>query len=516
MSPPSLSSLPEELMVQILGYIYKYSLIDLRFVDRTFSRLITPLIFRSIRFRACRKEPRRFVAIAQTEHLRHHVREITCDTWTGCRSCLGFDHYFFQALPFISLFPKLKTLNIRLADGGDYAKMYQKQMQVLETVFDCLAGTWNRACLNGEDLSFRDEQWSDCPPSQSGTLIPVRALTISNLLFPRYGKGSITSRPSFQAVMHSGTVKDLRLNMADECAGESFYSKPPDNSSPSCNPSHAWLTPHVASNLQVLSLFSSRPWGWLPKLDLRLISIDGLANLKVLALGKYEFSHWWQIEWFGSLGIEKLYLDECTVLHSEQNWEGMTRDYSVTTVQDFEGQNHEFSNEGYYVEGTSKNTSVSEDKVVETDLRWHFLFNHWANSMHNLRVFKIGQGHGAGGDTWKAIDPTYEGDFYEYVEEDHEAIFQPFQDTEHQYFECPAPLTTGTGIRRYGSEAVQDYGAFFPYVAYSRPRLYEYTEIVDGREPVDVSEEEVERDKKAFDKFLSVVETRRKELAVKG
>ncbi|KAF9775175.1 hypothetical protein IL306_006744 [Fusarium sp. DS 682] len=276
--------------------------------------------------------------------------------------------------------------------------------------------------------------------------------------------GDLTSLPAFQAVINSETLKDLRLNIAGDIKDRPLDIYVPSHQSLYHNLPYTWLTPKVASNLQVLSLFGHNPWGWLPKMDLRLISVDGLPNLK---------------------------------------------------VKDSQGQIHKFSNKGYYVQGVLNGFPMHDDKPIETGFCWHHLFNHWANSMPNLRVFKLGQGHWSGKDAWKAIDPTYEGDFYEWVEEDHEAIFQPFADTDHLYFECPAPLTSETGIRRYGSKAVQDYGAVFPYVEYAKPRIYDYTEEFGGRDRVDVDKEDEKKDKNAFEKFLSVVETRRNWLAVK-
>jgi hypothetical protein len=501
MCTPSLSTLPEELMVQILGYIYKYSLIDLRLVNRTFSRIITPIIFRAIRFRAYGNEPQRFIDIAMTEHLRCHVREVTCDTWTGfCAREKRWEltEKFFQAVPFISMFPRLDTLNIR-PELDSYHIPCNTQSSVLKTLFQCLAGTWKK----DRQLSRRARE--EChPPDQTGTPLPIKTLTISNI----FDVSGLKALPAFQAVMNSGTLKDLRLNVPED---ELLSTAAQSNQNIHNDLLDIVLTPNIASNLQVLSLFSSAPWGWLPNMDFRLIGVNDLPNLKVLALGHFEFSEWWQVEWLGSLGIEKLYLDECTVLHSDRN---RARDASSTMVSSCQGEAHELSNESHYAQGV-ENNDWREGTTFQTHTRWHHLFEHWARSMPNLRVFKVGQGWCLDDGAWKAIDPTYEGDFYEYVEEDHEAIFQPFTNTSHQHFECPAPLTAGTGIRRYGSEAVQNYGAVFPYVEHREPRMYTYTDGAgDGREFLDVSWEEKEKDKNAFDKFLSVVETRRNGLAV--
>ncbi|TVY66910.1 hypothetical protein Focb16_v010059 [Fusarium oxysporum f. sp. cubense] len=516
MSTPSLSALPEEIQVQILGYVYKYSLIDLRLVSHTFARLITPIIFRAIRVRAYRDEPQRFIDIAMTEHLRCHVREVTCDTWTG--SCpmnkrRELTDKFFQAVPFISMFPRLDTLNIRLEHDRSHID-HNTQLGILETLFHCLEGTWNMDDYVRRNTMFTPQP-STCecyPQAQTGIPLPIKTLTISNLI----DVSGIKVLPAFQAVMNSGALKDLRISVADggdlDDLDDSEVITTTQKGSQDIHHDllDIVLTPSIASNLQVLSLFSSTPWGWFPNMDFRLIGANDLPNLKVLALGHFEFSQWWQVEWIGSLGIEKLYLDECTVLHSDHNRASIMPDACCTICQD---EASELSDKGYFAQRVEGN-AWREGSTYHTHTRWHHIFEHWANTMPNLRVFKIGQGWCLDDGAWKAIDPTYEGDFYEYVEEDHEAIFQPFQDTSHQHFECPLPLTTGTGIRRYGSEAVQGYGAVFPYVEHIEGGGYTYTDSPgDGKEFLNVSLGEKEKDRNAFDKFLAVVETRRKGLA---
>ncbi|CCT69084.1 uncharacterized protein FFUJ_14426 [Fusarium fujikuroi IMI 58289] len=489
MSTPSFSTLPEELQVQILGYMYKYSLIDLRLVSHTFCRLITPIIFRAIRVRAYRDEPQRFTNIAMTPHLRCHVREVTCDTWTG--SCpidkrQELMDEFFSAIPSICVFPKLDTLNIRLEDD-DFHLYHSTQFRLLQMLFDCMEGAWKVHEYVGRDIMSSPKVSSQ--QAKTGVSLPLKTLAISNLV----DVSGLKALLSFQSRVNSGSLKDLRISVAD----------PPDLNDckviPTAQVIHdelldAVLSPGIASNLQVLSLFPSVSWGWFPNMDFRLVGANDMPNLKVLALGGFEFSEWWQVEWIGSLGIEKLYLDECKVLHSDRNRANST---AVAVCQE----------EAQWV----KSNAWREGSTYHTHTRWHHIFEHWANTMPNLRVFKFGQGWGLDdGSAWKAIDPTYEGDFYEHVEEDHRAIFQPFRHTKHQHFECPLPHTTGTGIRRYGSEAVQHYGAVFQYVERIEGWGHTYDDGAGlGKGFMNVSSVEKENDRNAFQKFLTVVETRR-------
>ncbi|EWG49971.1 hypothetical protein FVEG_09313 [Fusarium verticillioides 7600] len=308
MSTPSLSTLPEELQIHILGYIYKYSLIDLRLVSHTFSRLITPIIFRAIRVRAYRDEPQRFLNIAMAPHLRCHVRDVTCDTWTGSfptEKRLELVDEFFEAIPSICVFPKLDTLNILLERDG-FHMYYNTQYRLLEMLFRCMEGSWQVHNYIGRDTTSSPKVSGQ--QAKTGVSRPLKTLSISNLV----DVSSVKAMLSFQSVMNSGALKDLRISAADL------------NTEKCCQGVHhdlleIVLSPRIAGNLQVLSLFSWASWGWFPNMDFRLVGANDLPNLKVLALGQFEFSQWWQVEWIGSLGIEKLYLDECTVLHSDRN-----------------------------------------------------------------------------------------------------------------------------------------------------------------------------------------------------
>ncbi|KAF4435929.1 hypothetical protein F53441_13386 [Fusarium austroafricanum] len=523
MSPNTLFSLPEELILQILEYFPKYVLFKLRFVNRAFDRLVTPLAFRAIRFRAYQDEPCKFIDIAVTEHLRRHVREVTIDTWNS-RICARPP--FMDAIPFISLLSKLETLHLRFNYDETLSNFWwqkgtrDEELRVLKAVFESLAGSWS--WKDPEDVDTWDNLLASCdstvekvswPLFPTDKPLPIKKLTVSNLR--NFLEKDLATSPAFQTVMNSNTLKDLRLYIAPKVDKEPGYDvSSPTDTSLFHNLPHTWLTPKIASNLRVLSLYCHHPWGWLPKMDFRLIGVNGLPNLKTLALGNYEFSHWWQVEWFGSLGIEKLYLDECTVLHSEINWDGMERDTSETIVQDYQGEVHHFSNEGYYVQGAEKQSARCEAKPAKRNLRWHHIFSHWTKSMPNLRVFKLAQG--GWDDTpeqWKAIDPTYYGEHYECTSDldDWKDLHQQWEHTAFMHFECPAPLTTGTGIRKYGSEAVQEYGAVFPYVDFVEPwENVDYRGAPCPRLSVRMNREEEKMDKEVFYEFLTVVDRRRR------
>lgn len=72
-----------------------------------------------------------------------------------------------------------------------------------------------------------------------------------------------------------------------------------------------WLQP--AENLTTLVLYQDHPFGFFPRLNLRGVRFP---RLRTLALGRYTFSHEWQLDWLAEHGatLEELFLDSCTVL----------------------------------------------------------------------------------------------------------------------------------------------------------------------------------------------------------
>ncbi|KAM0550849.1 hypothetical protein ACHAPJ_008713 [Fusarium lateritium] len=518
--PPNISksllSLPEELILQILEFFPKHILLELRYVDPIFNRIAAQVAFRVIRFRAYKDEPERFMNIAETAHLRGHVREITCDAWNGLNNAGSYLVYrpFFDALPYIGLFRNLEALHLRFCESEHHypisiRSFRETSLRVLDTVFHSLAGTWTDQRQRDFDselnmMGVQEYKVPRCPKKPFTTPVSLKTLTVSNL--ENHLEESLTTSTAFQTILNSKSLVDMRLyiatSMSNPCCGENLLFP---------KMQYSWLTPNIAKNLQVLSLYCHHQWGWLPKMDFRLIGVDGLPNLKTLALGNFEFTHRWQIEWFGTLGIEKLYLDGCTVLFSEYNWTGMKRDRSETAVEDFEGKTHSFSNEGYYVPGELPQTRLRDSKLVKKDLRWHDLLSHWAKSMTNLRVLKIGQGYWDQiDDPWKATDPTWYGYAPKQYNEDWKQRF-----THHgfQHFECPTPLTVGSGIRQFGSRATQDYDQVFRYTKWVEPdENYppQTTPPTRDYEIKGISDEVRLEDIQAFRTLIAAVEARRR------
>ncbi|KAF4960614.1 hypothetical protein FSARC_10428 [Fusarium sarcochroum] len=512
----SLLSLPEELILQILEYFPKCVLHELRYVNSTFNRIAAQVAFRVIRFRAYKDEPERFMHIADTENLRDHVREITCDTWNDCKCVGSYLIYepFFDALPYIGLFRNLKTLHLRFRENEHHypysiRSFRETSLRTLDTIFRSLAGTWTEQHQRDFDsglnvMKVHEYKMLKFPKNSPTTPISLKTLTVSNL--ENYLEESLTTSAAFQTILNSKSLVDMRLNIATSMSGPCSRDNQLFDKMQS-----SWLTPNITSNLRVLSLYCHHGWGWLPKMDFRLIGVDGLPNLKILALGNFEFSHWWQVEWFGSLGIEKLYLDGCTVLFSEYNWTGLKRDQSETVVEDAEGTTHSFSNEGYYDPGEQPQHRLRDSRLVKTGLCWHHLLSHWARSMKTLRVLKVGQGYSDDIDEpWKATDPTWYGNAHRW---ETDSWKQRYSHHGFQHFECPTPLTVGSGIRQFGSWATQDYERVFHYskwteqdIEYSTPTTTPTRDI----ETEGISYEIRAKDIQAFRALIAAVEKRRK------
>ncbi|KAK0738125.1 hypothetical protein B0T18DRAFT_239557 [Schizothecium vesticola] len=75
------------------------------------------------------------------------------------------------------------------------------------------------------------------------------------------------------------------------------------------------LAPDCTANLRTLALYQTTfHFGFAPKLDLRGTHFP---RLRTLALGRYTFTHAWQLEWLGGHGgtLEEVYFDDYIVIY---------------------------------------------------------------------------------------------------------------------------------------------------------------------------------------------------------
>ncbi|KAH7009833.1 hypothetical protein EDB80DRAFT_414604 [Ilyonectria destructans] len=527
-----LTSLPPEILGQIVSLLPKFSASTLRRTSRDFVSIATPAVFRSIRLQATGDDPERFMEIAESEKLRGFVREVTCDPWIGShfryRSGLYYDipSSFFDALAFLSSFRKLDALHLRFPpECGDDSFPEESpnfRYRILHTVFNSLAGSWSKESQQNVDAGLNMEEvykykMKKYPIGMSQGPILLKCITISNLedrVEPR-----LVSSDAFKTILGSERLTDLRLHIARQTRGESRFPSGTGYDFFESIP-YTWLSSPVAANLKVLSLYSHAPWGWHPKMDFRLVGC-GMPNLRVLALRNFIFSHEWQIEWFGSRGLEELYLDTCAIL---QHALGVDLDHGTSVVRQANGEEVIISHEGYHA---GPNSGWFEEAFVGT-LRWHRLFSHWTDSMTNLRVFKMGS------TMWDSPATVggsgYAGNPYNQINEatrSHEVIWNDFR-----YFDCPSPETFGQDVFRYRTGMSESAEARLEYAYYTENEWMDCDtyingtryerEMVEDDDSADFLESRREgggwemddgnrgRDEAAFDIFRSSVEARRK------
>jgi len=131
-----------------------------------------------------------------------------------------------------------------------------------------------------------------------------------------------------------------------------------------CTP--AWFAPFM-SNLTTLELLSESYWGYWPRIDLTPLFFP---RLQVLALGKYTFTHTWQLKWVTKHGnLRKLYLYDCPIV---------SRIHLL----------HDFDKDGYPISGPGSNPNGPE-RVREYPATWANYLDEIRKSLLELQVFNI-------------------------------------------------------------------------------------------------------------------------------
>ncbi|KAF7554619.1 hypothetical protein G7Z17_g2762 [Cylindrodendrum hubeiense] len=407
-SPLTFVTLPPEVIGEIVSVLPKVDLLRLRCVSRHLAFIITPHAFRSLNLHGCGDRPERFMKIAESNHLSGYVREINCDTWGGRHADYpegprkftpnnldrDFPSDFFDALPFLVCFRNLKALHLRCGRDHDtpYFTIMREPPSFLRAIFDiifhCLAGTWSDDKQRQLQDAWRGGGYKakKTPLNLPTDLIPITTLTISNLI--EYTDPLLTNSTQFQSVLGSSSLVDLRLYIATQTYGKhrewDLDTETPEQYEMFTSLPSTWLSLSVAANLQVLSLYCHERWGWLPQIDSQMNGLDGeIPNLKVLSLGRFVFSHPSQIDWVGSLGLEKLYLHDCAVLHKSAKPINV-RMSKIAAARRARGRDIFANEEGYNGE--------NPDDVFPGYIGWHNILSHWRESMSELRVFKVAYG----------------------------------------------------------------------------------------------------------------------------
>ncbi|KAJ3940616.1 uncharacterized protein N0V96_009624 [Colletotrichum fioriniae] len=458
-NPSSLPQLPPEVLGLIFAHTSKSTAHAARFGSKILSAAATPRSFQHILLKSPFCD--RFMRIAKNANLRRHVREVTCDARAVLDYC-PFPIDFLEALPYLRYFSGLKVLNLKFtdyADDGDenakpdnstsyrFYDIYSFRRFVILISFYCIHGgskddrdlvQLSQSLGTSEDFAWMgnlktpDMSWSIEDRLNDGGIprIQLEELAIFNLAEDiNEGQDHGTEDPLhrkpladwliFQQVMALPTLKSVKLMVAPDDPDNSLWDNLEDEPTEYnyqwqdlyLHELTSWFKPQLACNLTILSLYYDDIWGYQPKFDFRLINPgsgpdSGFPHLKVLGLGRYCFSHEWQLDWFASLGsqnsaggIEELYLDECVLVSKAYctipQWEvwdlDRDRNYNTVTVQNAVGDDVEVSNLGYLP--TTWDIDLVDDTWTEfyhSSMSWHELLDHWTSNMTALKIFKMG------------------------------------------------------------------------------------------------------------------------------
>lgn len=132
-----------------------------------------------------------------------------------------------------------------------------------------------------------------------------------------------------------------------------------------------WLSP-CSATLTRLALYSDQYFGYMPQLDLRSLHFP---RLRTLALGNYNFSHAWQLDWLARHGpsLRHLYLDDCSIVNY----------FQLYAPTDTEG----------YVTVPCKpypDDLLHRPTLRTSPLRWAAVFDALRAAGTSLRTFRIG------------------------------------------------------------------------------------------------------------------------------
>ncbi|UZP42847.1 hypothetical protein NXS19_010663 [Fusarium pseudograminearum] len=265
----------------------------------------------------------------------------------------------------------------------------QHRQDMLDTIFYWIAGMGNTdpRHMIDPDAVFHDDKIQDHSEGKSYLIdladfsqpaIPLQQLIVTNL--PDQHDDRLNTSEAFLKIMSMPSLRDIRLhvepriNILHPVASSPFS---PGKYKFFNNLHVSWLAPDIAGNLQILTLNYKEFWGWCPKMDFRRFE---LPQLKALSLGRYVFSHQWQIDWFASIGngngsggLEELYLHDCPIL------------YEATHIGPFDT-----SDPGYPLQ-ESVLGMTGDCETHNYPIRWHDVFSQWAGSLNNLKVFHMGK-----------------------------------------------------------------------------------------------------------------------------
>ncbi|KAL6922892.1 hypothetical protein FSST1_000166 [Fusarium sambucinum] len=396
--------LPPEVWYRICSLLPKSDLLSLRHVSSKLDSIALPECYQTIYIEIHRESsPRRLCEIAKSRKLCYHVRELVL--YDNADYSRGFKNdysrpNFLSTVPFIRFFRRLVSLRVRFRtysqtyrrNSDNYLAM-QHRHAMLDTIFHWIAGMGNTYPQEMKDFEagLHGDKIQEEPDGKSFTsdvavfsqpAIPLQQLIITNL--PDHHDAQLHTSEHFLKIISLASLRDLRLHV--EARRDLHHPvRAPEGTSPFSPGKYqffdrlhvSWLAPDITKNLQILTLHCKDYWGWCPKMDLRRLEFP---QLKALSLGRYVFSHQWQIEWFASIeegngiaGLEELYLHDCPIL------------YEATHIGPFDTVDP-----GYPLLKSIFGVHGARE-THKYPIRWHEIFTRWSRSLNKLKVFHMGQ-----------------------------------------------------------------------------------------------------------------------------
>ncbi|KAL8400501.1 hypothetical protein RB594_000769 [Gaeumannomyces avenae] len=427
----SMHRLPVEVQDLVLLQLPKEAVLACRLVCRNFLSRATEIAFRHVELRSIRNlwhhpdvvgtppHIESFRQISEAEHLRGLVHEVTLDAFEGYEaSNYCGQRPFLRVLPRLACFRNLRTLNIRfnkivqrelaphhhLFRADSIRESTRFRLQVLHIAINALSGAYtDKTPVNRASPIFDPDKLYPQPghpkfPNTDPRPIGLEGLTIANLspydarLIDPGALQTILATPSFRSLKLLVTRAGYERRGGEIMPRVHFLQ--PENHHFYRRIPLEWLSPAVAQNLRVLSLYDAHYWGWCPVMDFRAInpSGGGLPNLRVLALGRHVFAHDWQVDWIAGLaaatnsttpaaGLEELYLDDCPII-----WHARIKNPNSGSTW-------------------HQPPADPETEDLSFQLRWHDVLPRWRDAFagSRLRVFSMGRGD------WKGDAQAPEG-----------------------------------------------------------------------------------------------------------
>ncbi|KAH7002152.1 hypothetical protein EDB80DRAFT_867160 [Ilyonectria destructans] len=408
-----LESLPPETIDNIVSRLDKPALSAVRHLNHYLEPFAARWHFRKIRFRTgyFRRGRHGLVNIAKSTKLNRLVRSVVCTVDLPValpfypNLDMNIEETFIamdpedrdvvvaaaHVLPFLAHFRHLITLKlvfIEFESTEHYTPasfdVIDFQSGIIETIFECLAGTWPLEKQTRIDQALQLVKGDEYDFSRGALpepgLISLRALCISELTTSPHPR--VRGSEAFKAVVGSGSIvhfsfvnhiiscrenEEVPLYSREEL--EMFEKMP-----------QIWFIPSMAENLQILKLDFSENWGWHPKLNLEAIA-PALPNLKKLSLWKFVFSHERQARWIASLGrnnlsggLEELRLLCCHIVYRATHFGQLDSDTRYP-IQ----------------EAMLRLNPLEDEQLMSTffPLRWYTMLDLWRASMPALKSLRV-------------------------------------------------------------------------------------------------------------------------------